>query len=209
MPHFAPSNSSSFSTPPIPGTEPPARGLFVDRWGTLLASSSGRGDPRLEFVPGAIDALFRATRAGWKLYLIGNEDAVAQGELSDAAWNAFESQLLAHLRAQGVVIQRSYACLDHPLGLGEHKKNSVFRLPDTGVFFHAAQNDGISLGESWVIGDSTVELVAGVRAGCRSLAVRSGLALGDRVLDIDPHVEAPDLARAVDLFLRSETYARS
>lgn len=209
MPNFASYSSSNFPKGPIPGTEPPARALFVDRWGTLLAANSAGEGLQLEFVPGAVDALFRATRAGWKLYLIGNEDAVAHGDLSDASWSAFEARMLAHLRAQGVAIQRNYACLDHPLGKGLHKKNSVFRLPDTGTFFHAAQNDGIALGESWVIGDSTIELVAGVRAGCRSLAVKSGRALGDRALDIDPHVEAHDLARAIDLFLQAESYARA
>jgi histidinol phosphatase-like enzyme len=209
MPSFAPRHQHSFPLPPIPGTEQPHRALFIDRWGTLLAPTEcGPNGPSLEFTPGAVDALFRATQAGWNLYLIGNEDAVARGQVSDAAWSEFENSLLAHLHAHGARIVRNYACLEHPLGKGPHKKNSVFRLPDTGTFYHAAQNDGVVLGESWVIGDSTLELVAGTRAGCRSIAVQSGLALGDGALDVEPHCERENLSSAVDLFLRAEAYAR-
>lgn len=195
---------------PIPGTVPPPRGLFIDRWGTLL---EGTGDVLPAFSAelvgrDAIDALFRVSRTGWRVYLIGNEDAVAHGRSSDEAWKAFESVLLAHLRSHGIVVHRSYACVDDPEhGRGAHRKDSVFRLPDTGIFFHAAQTDGLSLRQSYVVGDSTLEIAAGSRAGCRTIGVGTGSACRDRGLGVDPDVQTDSLAEALNLFLRSESCA--
>lgn len=180
---------------PIPGSGPPARGLFIDRWGTLLAEPDKivRDFDEVEFTPGAIDALFHASQANWNVYLIGNEEAVAFGKLALDRWKAIEAGCLEHLRAHGVPVKRLYACTDHPAGKKPHNQDSVFLLPNTGALYHAAQMDGIELRESWVIGDSTVELVAGWRAGCRLAGVQTGKALGDGTLQVEPDILAADL----------------
>ena len=187
---------------PLPGTESPRRALFVDRWGTLLQEPEGGpgkqlGEPK--FFPGALDHLFRACQAGWTIYLIGNEDSVARGRTSGAEWERFEQEMLAALRSAGVDVARNYACLDHPEhGKGKHLRDSVFLLPNTGAMYHARQHDGIHLAESWVIGDSTLELAAGWRAGCRTAGVHTGRGLGDAELEIDTEFDASDLASALE-----------
>jgi D-glycero-D-manno-heptose 1,7-bisphosphate phosphatase len=191
---------------PIPGTEPPRRGLFVDRWGTLLRV--GGGEPgqdfrRVEFLPGALRALTAAARQGWYVYLIGNEEAVAMGRVSDADWNTFQAQLEQYLRQQAVEIRRFYACLDLPEGVPPHRKKSVFQLPETGVFYHAAQEDGIDLAQSWVVGDSTLELVAGARAGLRTAAVRTGQALADQAFTLELALDSAELGQALAEILAS------
>ncbi len=189
---------------PLPGTQPKPRALFVDRWGTLLAPPPQRPCTRLADAapyPGAVDALFRARQAGWNVYLLGNEDDVAQGRLADSDWRTFEEELLAHLGQQGVTVERNYACLDHPEGRGTHARPSVFCLPNTGSFYHAEQMDGVSLEHSWVIGDSTVELVAGARAGCNTAAVRTGEACADGAFHVEPDLEGEDLAHVVNQLL--------
>lgn len=196
---------------PLPGTEPPVRALFVDRWGTLLAAPEGGRLPRFEpslFLPGAVDALFRACQAGWLVYLIGNEDAVARGRASDQAWEQFEQQLVAHLLGQGVPVRRSYACLDHPEGKGRHRRRSVFQLPDTGLLYHAQQMDGVVLHESWVLGDGPLELAAGSRAGCHLGRVRVPADVRDD-LHVDAELFAADLPAALDEVLVAKLYARS
>ena len=194
------SSSPEIFRSPLPAHRP-IRALFVKRWGTLLAGRApAKGlvfDPQL-LTPGAVDALYRARQAGWLLYLIGNEGSVAHGRITDAEWSAFEQALLGHLAAHGAQVLRSYSCLDHAGGKGVHQRRSVFQLPDTGVFYHAAQHDGVALEHSWVIGDSTVDLAGGERAGCRVAAVRTGLALSDGELDVEPQLVADRLADVVD-----------
>lgn len=187
---------SSFSS--LPGATPPARGLFIDRWGTLLELPEQGFNARFEdaaFTPGTLDALFHAGQAGWNLYLLGNETSVAHGHLSIETWQAFEHDLLEHLRSHGVPIQRNYACTSDPgAGVAPHDEDSVFFLPNTGALYHAAQVDGIILDQSWVIGDSSLELVAGWRASCRLAGVRTGQAVRDGTFAVDPEIVADDLA---------------
>ena len=185
---------------PLPGAGPRPRGLFIDRWGTLLELPDKPPCTRFDrarFVPGAIDALFHAGQAGWNLYSIGNEDAVAFGQMAESTWRKFESELVEALRAQGIVLRRLYACLDHPQGTAPHDRDSVFLLPNTGALYHAAQADGIVLADSWVIGDGTLELVAGWRAGCHLAAVRGGVGLGEGELHVEPEIVAPDLVEVL------------
>ncbi len=189
---------------PLPGTTPRPRGLFVDRWGTLLDLPSlgyAREPGEVRFFPGVLPALFRAGRAGWNIYLLGNEEAVARGTLALDAWQAVEARILDTLASSGVSVTRHYACIDHPEGIPERRNDSVYLLPNTGAFYHAAHVEGVELGRSWVIGDSTIELVAGWRAGVRIAAVRTGLALGDRTFGVDPEMFEPDLSAVVDTLL--------
>jgi histidinol phosphatase-like enzyme len=194
---------------PLPGTEAPQRALFVKRWGTLLCPQAGWSafEPAL-LAAGAVDALFRACQAGWHVYLIGNEDQVAFGHCSDEEWLAFEAALLAHLAAHGVHVSRCYATLDHPSGKGRHRRKSVFLLPDTGIFYHALQHDGVLLSESWVIGDATPELAAGERAGCHVARVREPGGASDPELHVDPELRATSLVEVLDSLAQALVHAR-
>ncbi len=194
----------NFNSRPLAGTEAPIRGLFVDRWGTLIDSERTCLGPNcgpLRFIPKALDALFRAQQSGWLIYLIGNESGVAEGLVSEEQWLEHERDLLAQLAAHGVQITRNYACKDRPAGSGQHRRPSVFLLPDTGVFYHALQSECVVLERSWVVGDGTLELAAGERAGMRVAGVRTGRAMGDGELHADPQLVAEDLADFVGALL--------
>jgi histidinol phosphatase-like enzyme len=184
------------------------RGLFIDRWGTLLQTPE-RGyaehPDELAFIEGGLDALFRAQQAGFSIYLFGNEDAVAQGHLSDAAWKEVQGGLHARLKSHGIELKRDYSCVDHPNGSGAHQQDSVYLLPNTGAFHHSMHFDNLAIEHSWVIGDSTVELAAGWRAGCHVAGVRTGLGLSDRSYDVDPPVIARNLQSVLSELVRAST----
>lgn len=192
------------SFPAIPGTTPAPRALFVDRWGTLLdppARGFAREPAEVRFHEGVLEALFRAGRSGWRIYLLGNEPAVADGRLDDGAWQAVDGHVLGTLAGAGVPIARSYTCVDHPEGVPGHRADSVYLLPNTGAFYHAAHNDGVELAKSWVVGDSTVELVAGWRSGCRLAGVRTGLGLADGTFHVEPELVGADLREVLTQLL--------
>lgn len=213
-----PRNAPAISPPhvtmraPEPVFRQDPRGVFVDRWGTLLETPE-RGycthPDEVVFLPGAVDALFRASRAGWRVYLIGNEPSVAQGRLSDRVWDQVEERIRRVLESQGARIQRFYACLDHPEGKPPHDQDSVYLLPNTGAFYQAAHMDGIELRKSWVLGDGTAELVAGWRAGLRLGGVRTGQGLSDGEYDVDPEFVVADMATAISYLLEHETLRRA
>ena len=193
---------------PLPGTTPRPRGLFIDRWGTLLRlpeDGYGKNTSDVVFVEGVLDALFRASRAGWKIYLLGNEEAVAKGVVPAEQWEAIQEATAEGLAEAGVPLTRDYSCALHPEGQGKFCGDSVYQLPNTGAFYHAAHADGIQLERSWVIGDSTLELAAGWRAGVRLAAVRSGLGLVDGTLHVEPEFWEDDLCAVLSMLLGLET----
>lgn len=188
----------------LPGTISAPCGLFIDRWGTLLELNEkgyAEAPEEVKFIPGALDALFRAYRAGWRIYLIGNEDAVPFGALSKAKWDLVEQHIAGVLQDAGIQVMRSYLCTTRLDGVGEFQVDSVFQLPNTGAFYHALHTDGIDLQRSWVVGDSTTELVAGWRSGMRMAAVRTGEGLGDRIYDVSPEIVADDLHCVIQILL--------
>jgi D-glycero-D-manno-heptose 1,7-bisphosphate phosphatase len=191
---------------PLPGTRPAPRGLFVSLWGTL-ATPAGAGPARrfqeAEFTLGAVNALFRACQAGWLIYLLGNQPAVARGKVSEAEWHELERAILAHLAEHGVRVERTYFCIDDPVGgVRGRRKDSVYRLPNTGPFYHAVHTDRIELRRSWVLGDTTEVLVAGWRAGLRMVGLRSGAGLADAAFEVTPDFHAADLREAVTELLQ-------
>jgi D-glycero-D-manno-heptose 1,7-bisphosphate phosphatase len=201
-----------FLPPPLPGTELPRRALFIGRNGALLRRDMpptlARFDPAF-FSPDAVSLLFRAQNASWSLYLIGNEDGVARGRVSDATWERFEAGLLEHLKAQGIRIARNYACLDHPQGKGNHKRDSVFLFPNTGALYHAAQEDGIELSESWLIGDNALELAAGWRSGVRIAAVAAQRQARAGEIEVEAALCAPQLAPVLREILAQDVLTRA
>ncbi len=197
-------DSQSGPYSPLSGTVPQPRALFIDRFGTLLRVPE-RGWPasvdEIEFLPGAREALFRAIRAGWKIYLLGNDDEVAYGEVPLDVWESIQQHITDELESAGVLVERAYTCTTRPDGVEGQVGDSVYLLPNTGAFYHATHTDGIELRKSWVIGDSTLELVAGWRSGCRLAAVRTGMGLRDGTFEVDPELVGEDLASVVQVLL--------
>ncbi len=182
---------------PIPGSGIPPRGLFLSRWKGLLkpAGLSAIGDLELEhFDLDCVSLLARATQRSWKLYVCGNEPEIALGELAEERWTHFEPNFLKLLCTQGVELTRHYACLDSKAGAGRRQRESVFEFPNTGVFYHAMQEDGIELGESWVLSADTNQLAAGWRAGVHTARIGGTGRCQSGDLAVDPDLCAGAMA---------------
>ena len=101
-----------------------------------------------------------------------------------------------------------YEAVRPPRGKGKHQRDSVFRFPNTGALYHAAQEDAIELRESWVVSADTDELAAGWRAGCRTACVGTKpRKQGD--LAVEPDLAAGDLAGALAEVLDGDEYSRA
>ncbi len=200
-----------FEPTPIPGTGPQARGLFVSRASGLFEKAQrGRAlrfDPA-HFSKGALAALFSAGQSGWRIYLVGNEESVAHGRTSVAVWERFETGLMGYLKSHGIPVVRHYACLEHPQGTGEHKRDSVFLFPNTGALYHAAQEDGILLSESWLVSGDALELAAGWRAGCRTAALDLAPKLRSGRIEVESSTRTQSLSVVLREIIATSDLAR-
>lgn len=167
------------------------RYVLLDRDGTLVRDAGYVH--RVEdyaLLPGVATALRRLTAAGWRLAIATNQSGIGRGLFDWTAFERFHARLLAELAASGVAIDATFVCPHLP------DAGCACRKPAPGLLFRARDALGVSLAESWMIGDTERDAGAARRAGCRG-AVRVGVAAPQP--DGDPlALEAVDLAGAVD-----------
>ncbi|MFE7076402.1 D-glycero-alpha-D-manno-heptose-1,7-bisphosphate 7-phosphatase [Streptomyces sp. NPDC057620] len=167
--------------------------VFLDRDGTVTEPRHYPRSPSdLVLQTGVADALRELQHLGAALVLVTNQSGLARGYFT---WNDLES-IHAHLGdllgASGVRLDGIYVCPHHPegtvTGLAVHCK---CRKPNAGLLMRAADELGLDLKRSWMVGDFASDVLAGHRAGCRTAWVGPAAvnASGDRTVQ-------PDLRRA-------------
>jgi D-glycero-D-manno-heptose 1,7-bisphosphate phosphatase len=109
----------------------------------------------------------------------------------------FNAALCNRLAESGVRIQAIYYCPYHPTeGVGPYKQESPLRKPNPGMIDQAAQEHNLDLSASFAIGDKMSDVVAGRRAGCRAILVRTGMAGADKFERLYAEFARPDCVAA-------------
>ena len=73
---------------------------------------------------------------------------------------------------QGIKLDGEYYCYHHPHAeLSKFKMECTCRKPLPGLFLQAAKDHELDLSESWMIGDSAQDIVAGHTASCRTILI--------------------------------------
>lgn len=181
--------------------------VFIDRDGTINQEVNHlhRLD-QLTLIPKSAEAIRRLNRAGMLAVGVTNQPVLARGDLT---WEGLESiharldQLLGEKKAY---LDRMYVCPHHPDSgfeneISELKIECYCRKPGTGLVDKAVRELLVDRRKSWMIGDSTSDILAGKKAGLRTVLVRTGHAGLDGKYLAEPDYVVPDLHAAVDLVL--------
>jgi histidinol-phosphate phosphatase family protein len=142
---------------------------------------------------GVEKAISMCRQAGFGVILVTNQRCVAKGLISQADLQELHDQLCSLLSARGAKLDALYCCL--------HEEHSCdCRKPHPGMLLRAAQDHAIDMPSSWMIGDSTKDVQAGKRAGCKTalLGVHEANPAGE------PDLQAGTLLEAVHKILSSE-----
>ncbi len=144
------------------------RAVFLDRDGVLNEVILRDGQPHspihlaeFRIVFGAKDALTALRRAGYLLIVATNQPDVARQIQSQCIVEIMHERLMAHLPLDDIQV-----CYHD-----DHHQCDC-RKPRPGLLLRAAQQWGISLSESYMIGDRSKDLEAGRRAGCKTVLLR-------------------------------------
>jgi D-glycero-D-manno-heptose 1,7-bisphosphate phosphatase len=168
--------------------------IFLDRDGTLMEEAGYCADPRkvrvFDGVPAALEEL---RLAGYRLILVTNQSGIGRGYFTVEDYRAvqaeFERQILpAYLDAV-------YFCPDAPDAPSKRRK------PAPGMLLEAAQEHGIDLPRSWMVGDKASDIACGLAAGCRTLLVLTGY--GSAQVGVAKAPTAATFTEAVRLILTS------
>lgn len=175
------------------------RAAFLDRDGTIIELVHHLTDPGdVRLIEGAGAAIKRLRAAGWKVIVITNQSVIGRGKLTEAGLAEVHAVMDAQLAEAETAVDGLYFCPLAPSQKDQRVIEDPMRKPGPGMLLEAARDHDIDLSQSWMVGDSLSDVLAGKNAGCHSLVVRTGY--GDKVTT-DFDAEAATLAEAADIIL--------
>jgi D,D-heptose 1,7-bisphosphate phosphatase len=151
------------------------KAVFLDRDKTLIEDPGYISDPRdVKLLPGAEQAIRALHQAGFKVVVVTNQSGVARGLITVETLDEIHAELRRQLRAKDVHLDGLYYCPYHPDGTVEQfAAESELRKPRPGMLLQAASEMDLDLTSSWMVGDSARDIEAGIRAGCRTVRIRT------------------------------------
>ena len=143
---------------------------------------------------------------GFKCIVVTNQSVVGRGLIDADGLAAVHAELERQLGQFDVTIDGWYFCPYKP----EIKDPSVIehfdRKPGPGMLHRAARELALDLPNSWMVGDSISDVVAGRLAGCRgAILLRTPIEAADDAAGRDENlVTCENLAEAAHLILRNQ-----
>lgn len=177
--------------------------LFIDRDGTLNVETDYLHRPEdVVLIPGAPEALARVNALGIPVIVVTNQSGIGRGKYGWEDFHAVMGRISEMLSEHGARMDGVYASPHHEKGKGEYAvADHPDRKPNPGMLVRAAEEHGLDLARSWMIGDKAIDLEAGRRAGCRTALVKTGYGHEEDAAQAD--LVAEDLAQAIDEILRA------
>jgi D-glycero-D-manno-heptose 1,7-bisphosphate phosphatase len=171
-----------------------ARAVFLDRDGVINRTLVRDGKPypprnvgELEILPGVAEALKQLHNVGFKLIVVTNQPDVARGTQTRAMVEEINTALRSRLP-----IDEFRVCYH------DDADQCACRKPRAGALLQSAQEFGIDLKASFMIGDRWRDIEAGRRAGCKTIFIDYHYAEKERV---EPDHCACHLTDATDWIL--------
>jgi D-glycero-D-manno-heptose 1,7-bisphosphate phosphatase len=153
------------------------RAVFLDRDGVLIEDRDLLTEPsEIRVLAGVPQALGRLREAGFRLVVVSNQTVVARGLATEADVERVNYELNRQLvAAGGSGIDRYYFCPHHPNAtMLSYRVNCACRKPQPGLILQAAKDHQFDLASSFLVGDRITDIIAGERAGCRTILVQTG-----------------------------------
>ncbi len=162
---------------------------------------------QFKLLPRVPEAIRLLNDMGLKTAVVSNQPGIAKGTLKLPMLKAFERKMLSEIYSKGGHIDRIFYCLHHPEAkVRKLRRRCHCRKPEIGLLKLAAAELHVSLQECYMIGDGIPDLLAGYRAGCRTIFIGRWKCEICQFTEV-PHVRlafvAKDLFEAAQ-FIRSE-----
>ncbi len=222
---LAPSCRSSGATVFDPSRPFHGKGAaFLDRDGVINDQTAFVNKPDdFRLLPGAAAAVRRLNEAQIPVVVITNQGGIALGYLTEEDLAAIHRHMAELLAAEGARVDAVYYCpylpkaavirkgptsalagapqAHQPGTIPRYAKECSDRKPGIGMLERARDELGIDLAKSFLVGDATTDILAGLRAGCTTILVQTGQAGTDGKEVAEPDFIVKDLSEAVELVL--------
>ena len=156
------------------------KAIFLDRDGTINVEKDYiYKSEDLVFEEGTIEALKTFKNLGYILIVVSNQSGIARGYFTEEDLNIFNNNMNEILKKNGVEITEFYCCPHHPDGIGEYKKVCECRKPNNKMIEDAIKKYNIAREKSYMIGDKTSDIGAGLKSNLKTVLVKTGYGLKD------------------------------
>ena len=188
------------------------RAVFLDRDGVInaLIYHSDHGIVDSPFTVRQFSVLPRVPQAirllndlGFRVVVTSNQPGIAKRHFEGDLLEKFENKLRRALASAGARIDAVYYCLHHPdASVKKYRMHCNCRKPAAGMLFQAADDLGLSLRDSYMIGDGLTDIEAGNAAGCQTIFIGRWKCEYERFIrpaDLRPSFVVKDLWEAASL----------
>jgi D-glycero-D-manno-heptose 1,7-bisphosphate phosphatase len=176
--------------------------VFLDRDGTICEEVGYMNHlSRLMIYPWAAPAIRRLNDAGLPVIMVTNQSGVSRGIFPESLVADIHRQMAQELGAARARLDAVYYCTHR------REDNCDCRKPLPGLLRRAAEDHGLDLARSFVVGDRYADVAMAHAAGGRGVLVLSGYGAGEYELHRDEWPQQPDLVAenlqvAVDMILK-------
>ncbi len=157
--------------------------VFFDRDGIVNQAPTTRYvEKRQDFhiLHGFMATLEHVTKLGYVSVIITNQKGVSTGATPIAELEAMHNMIRDEAIRRGLSILDILYC-DAP------EEGHPRRKPNPGMLLEAAAKHGLDLAASWMVGDNEKDVIAGQRAGCRTIFV------GTKMIKTKPDFQVADM----------------
>lgn len=183
------------------------KAIFLDRDGTINRENGlVYREDQFALESHAAEAIRAINQSGYLAIVVTNQPVVARGLCSVEDVENIHRKMETLLGLDGAYLDDILFCPHHP-DKGYPEENPAYKIPchcrkpDIGMLEECAGRFNISLAESWMIGDSTVDIQTGKNAGAHTALVRTGVAGKDGKYSAEPDLVCDDLLSAVQEIL--------
>ena len=186
--------------------------VFLDRDGVINAlvyhEDAGVIDSpftrsQFRLLPRVPEAIRMLNDLGLPVAIVSNQPGIAKGHLKPETLKWFDRTMLSQIQSAGGRIDRIFYCLHHPEAkVPSLRRRCRCRKPETGLLEQAATDLQVSLSECYMVGDGIPDLLAGTRAGCRTIFIgkwKCEICQFSEAAHLRPALVAKDLWHAVQL----------
>lgn len=143
------------------------KAAFLDRDGVINVDHGyiSRWED-FEFIPGALNAMRALKRAGFTLIIVTNQSGIARGYFTEERYQELTRTMELALASAGAEVEAVYHCPHHPAGV--IRGLDIYcdcRKPSPGMILRARTELGLSLPNSFLVGDKRTDILAARAAG--------------------------------------------
>lgn len=178
--------------------------VFLDRDGTI---NQYRGliyqEEQFELEEHAAEAIRLLNCAGYLAIVITNQPVVARGMCDIVDIIQIHRKMQVLLGRQGAYLDDIVFCPHHP-DKGYPEENPKYKIPcacrkpSTGLIDQMVSKYNIDLANSYMVGDTTIDIQTGINAGVKTILVLTGQAGTDKKYDVRPDIVSENLLDAVN-----------